>query len=237
MPRPLRYTIPGVPQHVVQRGNNRQPTFFDAQDYRLYLECLREASERHQVAVHAYVLMTNHVHLLLTPGTADGIAKMFQSVGRRYVLWVNRTYRRSGTLWEGRHKASVIHADRYLLACQRYIELNPVRASMVAKPEDYPWSSYRWHAFGHPDPLVVDHPLYAGLSNDPESRQASYRALFSLDIDKTTLDCIRSSTERCSVLGNDRFRGEIEQVISRRVPNTQRGRPRKAVLQEKPERG
>ena len=128
MPRQQRYRLPGVPQHVIQRGNNRQATFFDEGDYVRYLEDLQEATERWDCDVHAYVLMTNHVHLLMTPNQEEGIAKVMQSVGRKYVRYINGVYRRSGTLWEGRYKSSIIQSDRYLLTCYRYIELNPLRA-------------------------------------------------------------------------------------------------------------
>lgn len=148
MPRLLRYALPDVPQHIIQRGNNRQPVFFHADDYRFYLVCLQEAAATQGSAVHAYVLMTNHVHVLLTPRWPTSIAKVMQSLGRRYVQYINTTYHRTGTLWEGRYRASLVDAEPYLLACYRYIELNPVRAGMVQHPEEYPWSSYRWHALG-----------------------------------------------------------------------------------------
>ena len=137
MPRQPRYALAGFPQHVIQRGNNRSATFYAEQDYRVYLECLAEACHVHETALHAYVLMTNHVHLLMTPGKTNGLAKVMQSLGRRYVRYVNDTYRRTGTLWEGRYKASVIDTEHYLLACYRYIEMNPVRAGLVAHPADY----------------------------------------------------------------------------------------------------
>ncbi len=147
MPRQQRYRLPGVPQHVIQRGNNRQVTFFDNMDYRKYLDCLETAGDKYDCAIHAYVLMTNHVHLLMTPSEPDSISKVMQSVGRQYVQYINWSYKRTGTLWEGRYKASPIESERYLLTCYRYIELNPVRAGMVASPADYAWSSYRHNAF------------------------------------------------------------------------------------------
>ena len=146
MPRKSRMYLPTIPCHVVSRGNNRDACFYADEDYLFYLECLGDACDKYAVALHAYVLMTNHVHLLLTPRDELGISRVMQSVGRRYVQYINYTYRRSGTLWEGRHKASLIDADRYLLACYRYIELNPVRANMVVDPADYRWSSYRVNA-------------------------------------------------------------------------------------------
>ena len=144
MPRKQRMYLPGVPAHVVQRGNNRDACFFHEDDYRYYLAVLADELKRYRVSLHAYVLMTNHVHLLMTPTDETGISRVMQHVGRTYVLYINRTYRRTGTLWEGRHKASLVNAAEYLLSCYRDIELNPVRAGMVETPEAYPWSSYCW---------------------------------------------------------------------------------------------
>ncbi|WP_208738801.1 transposase [Phytopseudomonas daroniae] len=156
MPRKQRMYLPGVPAHVVQRGNNRSACFFHDEDYQFYLTVLGDALKRYRVQLHAYVLMTNHVHLLMTPESETGISRVMQHLGRMYVLYVNRIYRRSGTLWEGRHKASLINADEYLLTCYRYIEMNPVRAGMVEAPEEYRWSSYRWHGWGKADSLISD---------------------------------------------------------------------------------
>jgi len=175
MPRKRRMYLPGIPAHVVQRGNNRDACFFDEQDYREYLNWLKEATEKYRVALHAYVLMTNHVHLLMTPSDEAGISKVMQSVGRRYVQYVNHNYRRSGTLWEGRHKGSIVDAEDYLLSCYRYIELNPVRAGMVEHPGDYSWSSYRHHAYGEKNREIIDHPLYIALGQQNEQRWACYR--------------------------------------------------------------
>lgn len=150
MARLPRYFLPGQPQHVIQRGNNRNIIFAGENDYRFYLECLADASGKHSCDIHAYVLMTNHVHLLLTPHHKDSIAKTLQSVGRRYVQYFNHVYQRTGTLWEGRYKATLIDSEAYLLTCYRYIELNPVRAGLVSHPREYPWSSYRLHGEGKP---------------------------------------------------------------------------------------
>ena len=159
MARLPRFVIPGQPQHVIVRGNNREPIFYAEEDYRFYLEKLQQACEKHQCDLHAYVLMTNHVHLLITPHTEDGISKSLQMLGRYYVQYFNHTYQRTGTLWEGRYKATLIDSERYLLTCYRYIELNPVRAEgMVDHPSEYPWSSYRYNVVGESDPLVVPHP-------------------------------------------------------------------------------
>jgi len=227
MPRQPRYPLAGIPQHVIQRGNNRQATFFANGDYRFYLNCLREAADRHDCHIHAYVLMTNHVHLLMTPQQPGAIAKVMQSVGRRYVQYVNYLYQRSGTLWEGRYKASLVDSERYLLTCYRYIELNPVRASMVSDPADYRWSSYRAHALGRGDSLITDHAGYLALGESIGVRCAAYRSLFERVLDKDLLATIRSSLNECRVLGDERFKDQIEAALNRPVRAGQRGRPRK----------
>jgi len=227
MPRQQRYRLPGVPQHVIQRGNNRQVTFFDESDYVRYLEDLQEATERWDCDIHAYVLMTNHVHLLMTPNQEESIAKVMQSVGRKYVRYINGVYRRSGTLWEGRYKSSVIQCDRYLLTCYRYIELNPLRAGMVENPGNYRWSSYRCNAHGRPDRLVTMHSEYLKLGADDGQRQHAYRELFKHKIDDEQLHQIRDSLQQCRVLGNDRFRNEIETALAIKATPMRRGRPRK----------
>jgi putative transposase len=227
MARLPRYVLPGQPQHVIQRGNNRGVIFFAEEDYVFYLACLREACDQHGSAVHAYVFMTNHVHLLLTPDTSSSIAKVMQSVGRRYVQYVNYTYRRTGTLWEGRYKATLIDSEHYLLICSRYIELNPVRAGMVAHPGDYPWSSYRAHAHGQSDVVLHDHPLYLALGNTDRARQDAYRELFNVQLDPETVHLIRESTNKAWALGNDRFRQEIEAALQRRTRPLPRGGARR----------
>lgn len=183
MARLPRYVLPGQPQHVIQRDNNRGVTFFAEEDYSFYRECLKKACDKHGCAVHAYVSMTNPVHLLLTPDNSASITKVMQSVGRRYVQYVNYSYRRTGTLWEGRYKATLIDSEQYLLTCSRYIELNPVRAGIVAYPGDYLSSSYRAHAYGQPDKLVQDHPLNTALGSTDFTRQEAYRDLFKVQID------------------------------------------------------
>jgi putative transposase len=183
MPRRARIKLADLPQHLVQRGVNREPCFFAEEDYHCCLHWLVEAAADWRCAIHAYVLMTNHVHLLITPQTADGPAKLMQSVGRRYVQYVNRFYRRSDTLWEGRFKSSAIQTEQYLLLCQRYIELNPVRAGMVSDPAQYRWSSYRHNGLGQGDQWLTRHPLYQALGLDDVSRQSAYRALFRSELD------------------------------------------------------
>ena len=223
MARLPRYVLPGQPQHVIQRGVNRGLTFFSEDDYHFYRACLREACMKHGCAVHAYVLMANHVHLLMTPHSPAAISKVMQSVGRRYVRFVNETHGRTGTLWEGRYKATLIDSDRYLLTCYRYIELNPVRARAVRDPADYPWSSYHAHARGHCDALIDDHPLYVSLGRSARTRQRAYRSLFEISLDDATLNRIRDATNKAWVLGDDRFQRAIEPALQRRTQPLRRG--------------
>jgi putative transposase len=175
--------------------------------------------------VHAYVLMTNHVHLLLTPGTADGPSRMMQWLGVRYVRHVNTTYRRTGTLWEGRFRAAPIESDSHLLTCYRYIELNPVRAGMVAGPADYPWSSYHAHAEGTDDPVVRDHTLFAALGATAAERQAAYRALFGEVLEETWIAELRAATNGGWAVGSERFKAQIAAASGRRAAPLPRGRP------------
>ena len=226
MPRKPRFVLPGVPQHIVQRGNNRSPCFFAIDDYFHYLRDLREAAERNTIARHAYVLMTNYVHLLCTPETPHGISHMMQDIGRKYVRYINKTYRRTGTLWEGRCKASLVDTDGYLLACMRHIELNPVRANMVAHPGEYQWSSYHHNAAGKDDPLLKWHPLYQKLGVTCEHRQFCYRELFNVDLDREVVHDIRQALSQELVLGRSDFKEMIEKAVVRQVRPGVPGRPR-----------
>jgi putative transposase len=178
MPRKTRNYQSGLPVHVVQRGNNRLPTFYDSNDYRQYLNYFEEGLRRYGAVLHAYCLMPNHVHLLITPSCKEGISRTMQHLGRRYVLWFNKKHGRTGTLWEGRHKGKVITNDNYLLACYRYIEMNPVKADMVRHPKDYLWSSYRANAFGEDNPLITSHAIYDELAVNERRRHSNYRSLF-----------------------------------------------------------
>ena len=229
MPRKPRFFLPGIAVHAIQRGNNRQAVFFDDEDYRVYLHWLKTASERYDCRIHAYVLMTNHVHLLITPGASDSLSRLFQYVGRHYVSYINQTYQRTGTLWEGRYKASLIEQERYFLTCSRYIELNPVRARMVSLPEHYPWSSYRANGLGEDDPLLTPHLLYQQLASTEELRQKAYRALFKHHLEADVLETIRVCSQSGTPLGNDRFRAEVEQALNIKVGHARRGRPAKQV--------
>jgi putative transposase len=227
MPRPARLNLPGIPQHVTQRGNNRQACFFSADDYRLYLDLLSAACHKHDCALHAYVLMTNHVHLLLTPGNPDGVSRVVRDLGRDYVRTINRNYRRSGTLWEGRYKSSLIDEARYCLACYRYIELNPVRAGMVRHPGDYPWSSFRCNTTDKSGGLITPHACWQQLGASDADRRAAYTGLFSEALNQHLIEHIRYSVDKGLPTGNDRFRREVEQALAVKLGNGQRGRPRK----------
>ena len=228
MARLPRFNIPGQPQHVIVRGNNRSEIFCANEDYRFYLEKLQLACDKHGCSVHAYVLMTNHVHLLLTPQEEESVGKALQLIGRYYVQYFNHTYQRTGTLWEGRYKATLIDSETYLLTCMRYIELNPVRAGMVSHPSEYPWSSYRYNALGQPNPLITPHLQYRRLGKAEEERQAAYRQLFRHHIPEASLAEIREATNKAWVLGNDRFKQRIQKLLERRVEPAARGGDRKS---------
>lgn len=225
MPRRARLVVPGIPWHIIQRGNNRCACFYADEDYRRYLDTLAEQAEQCGCAVHAYVLMTNHVHLLLTPAQEDSAALLMKHLGQRYVQYVNRTYRRSGTLWEGRFKSCLAQQESYVLTCYRYIELNPVRAGMVERPGDYLWSSYRANGLGRFDPLIRPHDQYQRLGRVPDERLSAYRALFAAHLDSDHVDAIRQATNGNYVLGDQRFQAEIEEALRRRVTPGKPGRP------------
>ncbi len=221
-PRPF---VPGAAMHVVQRGNNRQATFFDERDYGVYLEALAYASEAEAVPLHAYVLMTNHVHLLVTPPRAESLSRFMQALSRCYVRYVNRTYRRTGTLWEGRFKAGVVGEPRYLMTCMLYIDKNPVRAGMVAEATGYDWSSARRLAQGAEDLLVTPHPAYLDLAANAAGREAEYDALLQRPTDLRDLKALRQATQQNAAYGSNRFQDQIEAMIGRRMDPQPRGRP------------
>lgn len=229
MARLPRFVIPGQPQHVIVRGNNRTEIFCADADYQFYLEKLQQAYDKHNCQLHAYVLMTNHVHLLITPQEEDGIGKVMQMLGRYYVQYYNYTYQRTGTLWEGRYKATLIDSETYLLTCMRYIELNPVRAGMVSHPSEYPWSSYHCNALGQRNELVTPHSEYLRLDKTDEARQAAYRQLFKHRIPESSINEIRAATNKAWVLGNDRFKQRIQKQLERRVEPSVKGGDRKSV--------
>src|SRR5262245_30399609 len=225
MSRLGRYFLPDQPQHLIQRGNNRGTVFFSPDDRQQYLDWLREAAADYGCRIHAYVLMTNHVHLLVTPAREHSLPRMMQTLGRRYVRYVNAGLRRTGTLWEGRYRAAPIDSDAYFLACCRYIELNPVRARMVPHPGDYPWSSYHAHASGTEDALISDHAVYNALGRNPAGRQARYRELFGSQLSEEFVDALRKATKGGWALGDDRFKQQIAKAIGRRAGAMPKGRP------------
>jgi putative transposase len=227
MPRRDRYFLPDQPLHVIQRGNDRQAIFFADDDYVRYRDWLHDGACRHRCAIHAYVLMTNHVHLLVTPATAGSVPGLMQSLGRRYVRHVNDRYRRTGTLWEGRYRAAPIDSEAYLLTCQRYIELNPVRARMAADPADYPWSSHAANAGGAADPLVRPHALYQALGDTAEARRQTYRRLFDDALDEDIVTELRAATNGGWAIGGARFKEQIATKLRRRVTPLPPGRPPK----------
>lgn len=226
MPRRARLNLAGVPWHIIQRGNNRAVCFHAEEDYRCYLDHLAEQARRFGCAIHAYVLMTNHVHLLLTPETTESAGLMMKHLGQRYVQYINRSYRRSGTLWEGRFRSCLVQEEDYLLACHRYIELNPVRAGMVNHPHDYRWTSYHANGDGKADPLLTHHAQYQALGNNEAERRANYRALFRAHMEPALMDEIRGATNGNFVLGSTRFQDEIASMLKRRVVRGVAGRPR-----------
>lgn len=228
MPHQPRLDVANIPQHVVQRGNDRQPCFFKPEDYERYLSDLRELLLRGNCSVHAYALMTNHVHLLMTPAEPGQVGALMQALGRRYVRYVNDIYHRTGTLWEGRYKACLVDEDSYLLHCYRYIELNPIRARMTSDAGDCEWSSYRCNALGKFNPLIRPHPTCLSLGASSHERCNAYKALVDEALDGDQLDAIRAHLQQQHALESDRFRVAIETLLNRRAGPAKIGRSRKA---------
>ena len=228
MARLPRFVIPGQPQHVIQRGNNRDVIFVADEDYQYYLQKLDDACKKYDCSIHAYVLMTNHVHLLMTPHSENGISKVMQYIGRYYVQYFNYQYQRTGTLWEGRYKATLIDSENYLLTCSRYIELNPVRAGVVKTPAEYSWSSYHCNALGEENRLITPHTVYKALGIGDTTCHSHYYALFASYIPKATIEQIRVATNKAWVLGNDRFIAKVEQLMNRQTQPKPRGGDRRS---------
>ena len=223
--RLARVSLIGVPQHVIQRGTNRQVIFADESDMKAYLNWLNEYSVKYKVEIHAWVLMTNHVHILCTPQAEGAVSKMMQSIGRMYVRYFNETYQRTGTLWEGRFRSCLVESEYYLFSLYRYIELNPVRAGMVDDPADYSWSSYQSNALGVEAKLQTPHEEYCRLGSTKKERLEAYRALFKEALGKALLKEIRDSTNRGLALGGGEFARKVELLTSRRVTRRKIGRP------------
>jgi putative transposase len=225
MARLPRLTVPGYPHHIIQRGNNRQPIVAASADYEILLTLLDEHARKAGVAIHAYVLMSNHFHLLATPDTAAGIPQMMQSVGRRYVRHFNRAHGRTGTLWEGRYRSTLIQAERYLLACMAYIDLNPVRAGIAEAAGDYPWSSYSHSVGRRSDRLITPHPIYWELGNTPFAREAAYAALVSSGVSLAQQEAVTDSVLRGWALGEPDYVADLQRRTARRVSMARAGRP------------
>ena len=229
MARLPRLVVPGLPHHLVLRGNNRQHVFADERDYQEYLDALREAALLNKVRVHAYVLMPNQVHLLLTPADEQGMSRMMQSVGRRYGAAFNRRHQRTGTLWEGRFRAAVIDPARHFLEVCVYIDTNPVRAGLVERDEDWPWSSLAHHLGRKVDALVADYPAYWGLGNTPFEREAAYRALCERGLGSSAVERITAAAIKGWALGSPAFLAQLAGSTSRPLQPRPRGRPARSV--------
>ena len=232
MPRRARNYLVGLPYHLVQRGNNREPCFIEPENYQFYLQLWQELSLRYGVEVHAYCLMTNHIHFLATPLKEGSLSNTMKVVGSRYAQYINLKYGRTGTLWEGRHRSSLVQSDRYLFTCYRYIELNPVRASMVKHPGEYQWSSFACNAWGKSG-LVTPHARYLALGMDQQERQAAYLELFQTDLAPSHLHRIRVAAHYSYPVGDDRFCQRIEQCYGIKLGQAKRGRPGKEGLVKK----
>jgi putative transposase len=223
MPRQKRYCPPGIPEHIIQRGNNRQICFACNQDMAAFANWLEEAARKYCVSIHAWVFMTNHVHLLATPETNEAISDMMQYLGRYYVRYFNKRYERTGTLFEGRFKSCLVEGDTYLLILQQYIELNPVRAGMVTDPAHYVWSSYRANALGYVPKIWTPHSEYLALGKTDKERLLNYRSLFQDEVDGDLIEDIRQATNTGLALGSDRFKDEIEAISGKRLRLMKRG--------------
>ena len=225
MPRKPRFSLPDIPVHIVHRGHSCDPVFFENQDYATYAYWLNEAAERYSVAVHAFVFMTNHIHLLATPSATASISSFMQYIGRRYVPYMNHKYGKSGSIWEGRYKASLVQSEGYLLNVMRYIELNPVRAGMVKSPSHYRWSSFCHNTGLRAIKLISPHPVYLTLGRSDKERHAAYAALFHSHLGGGRVQQITAAWLTGTPLGSDYFREKVETTLSRKVGHVRRGRP------------
>ena len=229
MPRQPRLDLPGLPVHVTQRGVNRCAIFLDDDDRRHYRRLLRETCSKYAIAIHAFVLMDNHVHMLLTPNEQGALACAMRSVGQNHVGAFNLRHARSGALWQGRYKSSLVDTDNYLLQVIRYIELNPVRAAMVSRPDDYRWSSVHTHFGLARDPLITPHPTYMALGENTEERARAYKEWLREGMAQCDLSAIRRHMVQERVLGDQRFQQMVEKALNRPVACRPRGRPRKPI--------
>jgi putative transposase len=229
MARQARIVVPGQPLHIIHRGNNRQDVFKSEQDHRRFIEDLAVSRNKSGCSLHAYVLMPNHYHLLLTPPTDKALSEFMQSIGRRYVRYFNNEYQRTGTLWEGRYRSSVVDSDAYLLQCYRYIEENPVRSAVVTAPNQHQWSSYHHNALGVTDPLITEHKNYTQIAANDTERKNVYSKLFKTTLDDKTTTLITSSVEKGEVLGSDQFHQKIGSIVGLKTKRDTHGGDRKSV--------
>ena len=229
MARQPRFELPGQTQHIIQRGNNRQEIFTSDRDYRFYLDKLNEKSIEHRLYIHAYVLMPNHTHILATPQNEKSISKVLQSLGRCYAQYYNYIHDRTGTIFEGRYRATLVDADTYLLPCYQYIELNPVRAGLCRNPADYFWSSHRHNALGINDHIITPHRKYLSLASESSTCHSAYKSLFKIDLNAITVEEITEATNKSWVLGSKNFKHSIEQILNRRSSPKPRGGDRKSI--------
>ncbi|WP_426338876.1 transposase [Pseudoduganella sp. S-14] len=227
MPRHARLVIPDIPVHLIQRGHNRNACFFCEDDFQHYLRWMMRFAKESDCDIHAYVLMTNHVHLALTPRDSGSLAVLMKMLNQRYVAYINKKRNWTGTLWEGRFKSCLMFDQRYFLTCMRYIELNPVRAGMVGHPRDYPWSSYRTNAEGVSNPCITPHAIYQALGNTESDRHSAYRNFMSSKDDDINTDNLRRATNGNYVLGDTVATEELATALGRRVTPGKRGRPYK----------
>jgi putative transposase len=233
MARLPRLVVPNQPHHVIQSGIDRQIIFRDTDDFTVFLQWLKDAARQFKVAIHAYVLMPTHIHLLASPSDELGLGRMMQWIGRHYVPYFNGKYQRAGTLWQGRYRAVVIDSEQYFLLCSRYIESNPVRAGLVNAPEDYAWSSISHHIGVRSDPLITDHTVFWALGNTPFDREASYKALLDQGVSVREAEALTQATMKGWPLGSERFKAMLAKQTNRRVTPSKRGRPRKSADSEK----
>ena len=234
MARLPRFVLAGQAHHIIQRGNNRQVIVIDDRDREQFLAMLQESAAAHQVAVHAYVLMDNHVHLLASPERPEGLSRMMQSLGRRYVGWFNHRYERSGTLWEGRFRAALIEGEHHLMACIRYIELNPLRAGLLASPAEYRWSSGAHHLGRRRDGLITEHPMFWQLGNTPFEREAAYRELLAQGLSESQVRMLTTSVLKGAPLVTAGFLRGLEADGFRPLIERARGRPLKQKIDSDP---
>lgn len=229
MARQTRFNLAHIPQHIIQRGNNKTNCFSHQRDFAYYLKLLKEYAEKFDVSVHAYVLMSNHVHLLVTPSSSRSASQMMQSIGRCYVRYFNQAYERTGTLWEGRYKSCLVDSENYFLEVSRYIELNPVRANICSSPEQYTWSSYQANALNKEIALITPHALYQGLAQTKEQRKEIYRSFVNAPVDLNQIQLIRSSVNKGSVLGSTIFKTELSSLLGKAVNRHTHGGDRKSA--------